>query len=213
MANGLTIIAAALGLLSAAFLVLSVLALRRRRVLGTVVSLLLAVVVLSWAGLLGAVGVGIQGYRALTHEELAAVVVTQPLGPQRFEARFVFPDGRTQRYEIAGDELYVDAQILKWKPIANLFGLHTAYRLERVAGRYVEIEQERSGQRSVHALADSGPIDLFSLRRKYELLSPLVDADYGSASYVTAEHAQRFEVRVSTTGLLIRRLGNSERAP
>lgn len=208
MGNGLTIIAVVLGLLSLALLVLTVLALRRRRFLGTLVSLLLALVVLSWAGLLGAVGVGIQGYRALTHEELAAVVITRPLGPQRFEARFEFPDGRAQRYEIQGDELYVDAQILKWKPVANLFGLHTAYRLERVAGRYADIDQERGAPRSVHALAADSAVDLFNLRRKYELLSPLVDAEYGSASYVTADRAQRFQLLVSTTGLLIRRTGS-----
>lgn len=208
MGDGLTIIAVVLGLLSLALLLLTVLALRRRRVLGTLVSLMLALVVLSWAGLLGAVGVGIQGYRALTHEELAAVVITRPLGPQRFEARFEFPDGRAQRYEIQGDELYVDAQILKWKPVANLFGLHTAYRLERVAGRYADIDQERGAPRSVHALAADGAVDLFNLRRKYELLSPLVDAEYGSASYVTADRAQRFQLLVSTTGLLIRRTGS-----
>lgn len=208
MTNGFTIFAAVFGLLSLTLLVLAVVALRRRRIVGTLVSLLLALVVLSWAGLLGAVGVGIQGYRALTHEALAAVVVTRPLGPQRFEARFTFPDGSTRQFAIAGDELYVDAQILKWKPVANVFGLHTIYRLDRVAGRYVDIDQERNGQRSVHRLGTVEPIDLFSLRRKYEVLSPLVDAEYGSASYVTAEQAQRFEVRVSTTGLLIRKAGN-----
>lgn len=205
MTDALTIVAIVSGLLSLALLIVTVLALRRRRVLGSLMSLLLALLVLSWAGLVGALGVGVQGYRALTHEELAAVVVTEPLGPQRFEARFVFPDGRSERYEIAGDELYVDAQILKWKPAANLLGLHTVYRLDRVAGRYADIEQERHAPRSVHTLAEDGPIDLFQLRRKYELLSPLVDAEYGSASYVTAQHPQRFYVHVSTSGLLIRR--------
>lgn len=209
MADALTIVAAVFGLLSLSLLVLTGLALRRRRVFGTLVSLLLALMVLSWAGLLGAVGIGVQGYRALTHEELAAVVITEPLGPQRFEARFVFPDGRSERYEIAGDELYVDAQILKWKPVANLLGLHTVYRLDRVAGRYADIQQERHAPRSVHALAEDGPVDLFRLRRKYELLSPLVDAEYGSASYVTAERPQRFQVRVTTSGLLIRNMGGS----
>lgn len=207
MADLLTVVAVICGLLSLALLVVTGLALRRRRVLGSLTSLLLALVVLSWAGVLGAVGLGVQGYRALTHEQLAAVVLTEPLGPQRFEARFMFPDGRSERYEISGDELYVDAQILKWKPVANVLGLHTAYRLDRVAGRYADLEQERHGPRSVHSLAQDGPVDLFRLRRKYELLSPLVDAEYGSASYVPATHPQRFQVRVSTSGLLIRSMG------
>ena len=43
---------------------------------------------------------------------------------------------------MAGDQIYVDAHILKWTPAANLIGLHTAYELDRVAGRYDNIEQE-----------------------------------------------------------------------
>lgn len=209
MTDLLTVVAAMCGLLSLALLVVAVLALRRRRVFGSLATLLLGLMVLSWAGVLGAVGVGVQGYRALTHEELAAVVVTEPLGPQRFEARFLFPDGRSERYEISGDALYVDAQILKWKPVANLLGLHTAYRLDRVAGRYADLEQERHATRSVHSLAEEGPIDLFGLRRKYALLSPLVDAEYGSASYVPATGPQRFQVRVTTSGLIIRSAAGS----
>ena len=47
---------------------------------------------------------------------------------------------------------------------------------------------------------------MFTLRRRYELLAPLLDADYGSASFILADEAAEFELRVSTTGLLIRRM-------
>jgi len=36
------------------------------------------------------------------------------------------------------------------------------------------------------------------------VLAPLVDAEYGSATFVAAGRPAQFEVRVSTTGLLIR---------
>src|SRR6267378_2754935 len=35
-------------------------------------------------------------------------------------------------YPISGDEIYVDARILKWHALANLLGLSTAYELDRV---------------------------------------------------------------------------------
>jgi hypothetical protein len=36
------------------------------------------------------------------------------------------------------------------------------------------------------------------------MLAPLLDAEYGSASFVPANGGKTYEVRVSTTGLLIR---------
>ncbi|MBI3896827.1 MAG: hypothetical protein HY308_00860 [Gammaproteobacteria bacterium] len=185
-------------------------ALRHGRVIRHMTRLLLALVLLSMAALFGLLSFGIQGYRALTREEVAAVVETQPLSPQRFQARFRFADGRAQTYTLAGDELYIDARVLKWTPLANVFGLHTAYELDRVAGRYRKLTDEQQLPRTVSSLADSRVIDLFEWRQRYALLAPLVDAEYGSATYLSAEQPQTLEVRVSTSGLLIRRISGGE---
>lgn len=159
-------------------------------------------------GALGAtIALGIQGYRALTHEEVAAQLSIRPTGPQRFSATLRFPDGRAPTYDITGDEVYVDAHILKWKPMANMLGLHTGYELDRIAGRYRSVEQERSATRTVHALAKTRPVDLFTLRQRYPLLSHLVDAEYGSATFVPVSGPAELELRVSTTGLLMRKRG------
>jgi hypothetical protein len=180
-------------------------AFRRRSYLGMGVLLLLAVLSLSLAGLCATVSVAIRGYRAFTREEVAAVIETRPTGPRSFSAEFRFPDGRTGTFSLAGDELYVDAHILKWKPIVNLLGLHTAYELDRVGGRYTRLDDEQSLPRSVFSLAQDKPINMFDLRRRLLLFRPLVDAEYGSATFILADHPSMFELRVSTTGLLIRR--------
>jgi hypothetical protein len=181
-------------------------ALRRRRPLRMSLRLLLALVFLSGAAACGAIALGVQGYRALTHEEIAAMVRTEPLGPNRFRAQFRFPDGREVSYTLSGNQLYVDARILKWHPWANVLGLHTAYELDRVAGRYQELAQEQQQPRTVQSLAPERKVDLFNLRQRYVLLNPLLDADYGSATFAAADSPAQYEVRVSTTGLLIRKL-------
>ena len=181
-------------------------ALRRRRPLRMSTRLLLALVFLAGAAACGAVALGVQGYRALTHEEVAAVVRTKPLSLNRFQAQFRFPDGREVAYTLSGDQLYVDARILKWHPLANILGLHTVYELDRVAGRYQDLAQEQQQPRTVQSLARARQVDLFSLRQRYALLSPLLDADYGSATFAAADSPAQYEVRVSTTGLLIRKL-------
>jgi hypothetical protein len=147
---------------------------------------------------------GVRGYAALTRETLAATISVAPSGVQRFDARVRFPDGREADYVIAGDELYVDAHILKWKPLANVLGLHTAYELDRIAGRYRSAEQEQTGLRTVHPLGPPQLVDLFALRSRYAWLAPLVDAEYGSASFVPVTKPTELEVRVSTSGLVIR---------
>jgi hypothetical protein len=159
---------------------------------------------LSLGACVGTIAIGIQGYRALTREEIAARLTVRPVGPQRFSATVRFPDGREATYDIAGDEIYVDAHILKWKPFANVMGLHTAYELDRVAGRYRAMEQERSEVRTVHSLGQEKLLDLFTLRQRYPFLAALVDAEYGSATFTTVSRPTDLELRVSTTGLLMR---------
>jgi hypothetical protein len=179
-------------------------ALRRRRAFGFTLRGLAALALLACAALAGTLSISTLGYQALTRETVAARVAVAPTGPQSFTAHFSFPDGRTADYDLRGDQIYVDAHVLKWKPIANLIGLHTAYELDRVAGRYAELEKERTGPHTVHSLSTGKPIDVFDLRTRYAVLRPLLDVEYGSATFAPADQRMEYEVRVSTTGLLIR---------
>jgi hypothetical protein len=192
------------GALGGLFVIAGLTALVRFRPLRFTVRTLLGLLLLSLGALAGAVGLGMKGYRALTREEVAAHIHVRPTGTQRFVATVRLVDGSETTYDLAGDEVYVDAHILKWKPMANVLGLHTAYELDRVTGRYHAIAQERSGDRTVYSLAQEKPLDLFGLRRRYTFLAPLLDAEYGSGTFVPVTRPAEFEVLVSTTGLLIR---------
>lgn len=181
-------------------------ALRQRRWLGSGARGLLAALFLALALLAATISVAIRGYRALTHEEVAAVVRTEPLGFQRFRATVTLADGTLRMLDLSGDALYVDAHILKWHPWVNVLGLHTAYELDRIAGRYNDVRAERSRPRTVESLGRERVLDMFELARRFRLLAPLVDAEYGSATFVGTREPATFEVRVSTSGLLVRRV-------
>ena len=199
------VLAAALfGALGGIFLIAGLKALWRARPLRFALRTLTGLLLLSIGALAGAIGIGMTGYRALTREEVAARIVVRPVGPRRFAATFFVSDRPETTYELAGDEIYVDAHILKWKPMASVLGLHTAYELDRVAGRFNDIARERSEDRTVYSLVQDKPVDLFGLRRRYAFLAPLLDAEYGSGTFVPVTRPAQFEVRVSTTGLLIR---------
>ena len=187
---------------------------RRRQLLRSLGLLLSGLFLFALAALGGTVSVGVKGYRALTAEEVAARVRTEPTGPQRFRATVELPDGRVGQFDVAGDQLYVDAHILKWKPLVNLLGLRTGYELDRVGGRYVAVADERQRPHTIFPLGPDRPVDVFGfVRRHPRVLAPLVDATYGSGTFVGADQPGWFEVRVSTTGLLIRPLPDSTAAP
>ncbi len=179
---------------------------RGRHRLSALVALLAAALCLALAALCGTISIGIRGYRALTQEVLAATIQTEPLAARHFRATVTLADGSLHMFDLAGDAVYVDAHILKWRPALNLLGLHTAYELDRIAGRYRSLGDEQTRERTVYSIARAKPIDVFDLARRYWLLRPLVDAEYGSATFINATEPATYEVRVSTTGLLVRRI-------
>jgi hypothetical protein len=208
MPDAVGVVAVAAVVLAVAFLAAALLAARRRRLFGTTVGVGASLLFLALAALLATISVATQGYRALTREDLAATLVVRPTAPRQFVAQVILPDGRDTMFVLSGDQVYVDAHILKWKPIANILGLHTAYELDRIGGRYIDLEHERDSARTVFSLSQPKRVDMFTLRRRWAAFAPLLDTEYGSGTFVTADRPDSLEVLVSTTGLLIRRVGS-----
>ncbi|OGW34982.1 MAG: hypothetical protein A2X58_10455 [Nitrospirae bacterium GWC2_56_14] len=205
LSNPLIVAAMLFALLGLTFLILTIAALKKRKLFGSAFQFVVALLMISLSALFGTISIAIEGYRALIFEELAATVKVEPTGEQKFIARFSLPDGSEKVFSLAGDQLYIDAHILKWKPLANIFGQHTSYELDRVAGRYALLNDETTKVRTVYSLSKDKRLDMFELRRRFTFLNPLLDAEYGSATFINTNSAEEFKVLVSTTGLLIRK--------
>ena len=113
---------AAVALLAFGVLLLlaSLVALLRLHPLSFLLRIVFGAVLFALGVVVATVAVGTAGYQALTREQTAATVRVEPAGPQRFNATVRLVDGRTQAFTLAGDEIYIDAHILKWQPIANM---------------------------------------------------------------------------------------------
>jgi len=196
-------IAALLGIIGIAVAFAAFGALVRARIFGFVFRALMSVVLIAAGAVLALFSLGIEGMRALTKEEPAARIKVVPSGLQRYDATVTFADGRVQTYDLAGDDIYVDGHIVKWTPLANMLGLHTSYRLDRIAGRYRALEQENTARRTVYAIDTPPVIDLVALGKRLPL-AHFFDAEYGSASYVPVAEPGEMDLMVSTTGLLLR---------
>jgi len=161
-------------------------------------------VLLLVAVLLVALSINLHTYARLTHESPVAEIRFQARGPQRFRAYITFSKSRAMIFDMRGDEWQMDARILKWRGIAQLFGFDTLYRLERISGRYSSITQERTAVRSVYSLSEDQGIDLWALAQRHSRWIPLADAVYGSATYLPMVDGAQYQVSVSATGLLAR---------
>ena len=75
-----------------------------------------------------------------------------------------------------------------------------------MAGRYASLDDERTRPRTVASLKSekAGGLNFFDLRRRSGALGFLVDAEYGSATFAEVQGPAVMEIRVSTSGLLVR---------
>lgn len=209
---GLSLAAMLCLLFGGIFFINACIRLRRLRMLAAGGHGLASVAWLALGIALAATGLNLHTYQRLTSERTIAEIEFQELGPQHFRARIHYPDGaRYQDVELNGDAWQIDARILKWTGPAILAGLDSGYRLERISGRYEDIEAERTRPRSAHQLAANPGLDVWSLSRQYERWLPWLDARYGSATYLPMHSGAVYQVRMTQTGLMARPMNNSGR--
>jgi hypothetical protein len=174
-------------------------------ILPWLVPLLLSLLLLTGAAFLFAFSATLHTYARLSYEQPVAQLTFVALGPQLYTATLTrAPAGDVETFALNGDEWQLDARVLKWRGFANLLGLDARYRLERLGGRYVDIEQEKTAPRSVYGLGEAPALDLWLLARAYPRWLPFVDAVYGSATYLPMADGARYRVTITQTGLIAR---------
>ncbi len=168
-------------------------------------SVLGGLLMLAIAALFFVVASNLHTYARLTHERPIAEIVFEAHTPQRYRATLAqVPSGEMQTFVLAGDEWQLDARVLKWRGWATLLGLDAQYRLERVSGRYRDLQQERQDPRTVYGLSENPGLDLWWLSHAYPRWLPFVDALYGSATYLPMADGARYEISITQTGLIAR---------
>jgi len=180
---------------------------RRQRIRGTVQGgsglMVLLIAALTWG-----ISSHLYTYKRLTSEQKVAELRFTQRGPQSFQAVIHYQDGHSATLELKGDEWQIDARVLKWRGIGNLAGMDSVYRLERLSGRYHDIQQERDDQRSVYPLSKQAGLDLWRIARQYQWL-PFVDALYGSAAYMPMSDKSQYQVSLTQSGLVVRPLNSA----
>jgi hypothetical protein len=147
----------------------------------------------------------IHTYQRLTYEKPVISLEFHELGPQQYGVTVQYADsGRTAEYLLNGDEWQLDARILRWQPPLQLLGVNTFYRLERLNGRYSNIDQERREPRTVYPLAEEQGLDIWSLTRDHRHWLKWLDAYYGNSAYMPMQDGASYVVSINQYGLMAR---------
>jgi len=206
-----TALIAVFALVGILFLFAAVRRLRRRRLLGGALNGATALVLILLSVCAALIGANLRTYQRLTLEQPAGELQFTRTGEREFNAVLTYPGGERADFALRGDEWQVDARVLKWHAFANLVGFDTAYRLERIGGRYTRIEDERAEARTVYALNPPQRIDPWELAHRYRSWLPWLDALYGSATFLPMADGALYEIKVSQSGLIARPLNQAAR--
>ncbi len=144
-------------------------------------------------------------YQRLTSEKPIAQLTFTPVSEQVFDATLRLGNFCEENvYRIYGDEWRIDSQFLKWKSWATLFGLDAMYRIDRLSGRYTNINDENSKTHSAHNLKTESTLDLSKIAERYQNEFPPVDTIYGSSAYQKMKPNILYTVFAAQSGILIR---------
>jgi len=206
--TAILVVCALFGLL---FLIAAGRRIRRRHVLSGIAHGATAAIIVLGVVCAALIGLNLRTYQRLSFEQPAAELQLSRTGERQYNGVLAYPSGERATFALRGDEWQVDARMLKWTAFANLVGFDAAYRLERISGRYANIDDERSQPRTVYELASPGRIDPWELVHRYRSWLPWIDAMYGSATYLPMSDGALYEIKVSQSGLVARPLNQAAR--
>jgi hypothetical protein len=183
---------------------------KQRRLLGSTFYGLQALLVLTLLISVFLVFSNLHTYQRLTYEENIVEVAIKRVSTQKFQLQLIYAESAArsdvnQIYALSGDEWQLDTRIIKWKGWANLLGMDSYYRLDRLSGRYAEVDQANSMSQTAYRLFDAeNGVSIWDLKRLLKSKLPFLDAYYGQSIFLPMKHGARFKVSISQSGLLVR---------
>jgi len=153
---------------------------------------------------LSLVGSNVLTYHRLTYEKPIASLHVEQLDKQQYRVELLLLDNcHKTSYVLQGDEWQVDARIIKWYGWANILGLDTSFQLDRISGRYQNINQQRTNLPTVFALEARPEYDLWALKKKHQWL-PWLDAEYGQSTFLAMKKNQSYQLSMTQSGMIAR---------
>ena len=203
--NSLGYICIAIGFLTLAMVWLTLTKIRQRKILTSyfcgLQSMLLLSLFLSALLLFS----NLNTYYRLTAEQDIAEVLVKRVTEQQYQLEVLLGNGQTDNFLIAGDEWQIDVRIVKWKSWANLIGLDSYYQLDRISGRYRDIEQANVRQSIAHnLLKEERGLSIWKLKRLAGQKLTFLDTYFGQSVFMPMQDLARYKLSITQSGLVAR---------
>ncbi len=136
-------------------------------------------------------------YKSIDGEVLATLKFEQ-IEKQHFEAELVNSEGQLTVYDLWGDQWQLDVRLIQLQGLFN--SELPSYKLDRLSGRYLSLEQEKNSQRSVYGFIKTPTVDTWPWLLEQQWLS-MIKAKNGSAAFMPMSDGAIYEVRLFHKGL------------
>lgn len=157
--------------------------------------------VLALAGLIGLIALDVKTYQPLALEKPLASIAFQVDGQQRYQVR-IEEDEQVRFVTLEGDLWQLDLRALQWKGLATLIGLKPGYRLEKLSGRYLAVEQQDQLHHPYVELGQSwGGVDFWSWLHRCRCASLIVEAQPRRVSYLPIADGAAYTLEMAPIGL------------
>lgn len=163
------------------------------------------------AVVLGFAAWDLHAYQQISDIHPIATLAFNKIDDKQFAVNMVDQSGEEQRYQLSGDLWQLDVRLLKWVDALARLGVKPGYRLDRLAGRYLSLEDE---QKLPHTEVDLHPnqpfFDVWVRLREVNRYFSLIEAQSSSASYLPMVDGALYSVSVGPSGIVAQPL--NERA-
>ncbi|VEE15593.1 membrane protein [Ectopseudomonas mendocina] len=167
---------------------------------------------LALAGLVGLVAYDLYAYEPLQAGKPLVTLSFKADGPQRYQVTLL-EGSRERTVTLEGDMWQLDGRLIRWKGLAGLIGLEPGYRLERLSGRFLAIEQQALAQHGRVQLAESPyGIDLWRWLRLNQRDLLLFDPQALRVTYLPIAADAVYSVSLTPTGLLAEPMNSAAEA-
>lgn len=165
------------------------------------IPILIITILIAWS--LISIFLMVIGYRNLTLDEPIMTLFFEEVegNSNQHKVKFLYPSNlRKTEFVIHGDQWRVDAKFLKMKSFFSALGLSPRYALERIEGRYSDINLQNKLPSIAYEL-DGNEISVGTLFG----WSPFIDSEYGSSTYLEIKTGYDFIVHKTNTGIIARK--------
>jgi len=142
-------------------------------------------------------------------EQPVATVSFESSEPQHFVAIVVGRNGKEQRFNLNGDQWQLDTRLIKWRGLLSALDIKPGYRLDRLSGRFYDIQKETAENRTSYSIINSLlALDVWRCMHNHANWFPVADTSYGSATYLPMKKGALYEIYLSNIGLVARPLND-----